>query len=103
MLGGLGISEAKQKNAEGSEDPISNLGKHQEGEQMKNPEGEEETMDPPREQSSEVEVKTPSPPTEQKPETEIETLGTPKEQNPVGTPRESTKQIGEPITLVTPL
>ena len=28
VLGGLGISEAKQKDAEGSEDQISNLGEH---------------------------------------------------------------------------
>ena len=70
---------------------------------MKNPEEEEETTDPPREQSSEAEVKTPGPPREQKPETETETLGTPKKQNPVGTPKESTKQIGESITSVTPL
>jgi hypothetical protein len=103
VLGGLGISEAKQKDAEGSEDPISNLGKHQEGEQMKNPEAEEETTDPPREQSSEAEVKTPGPPREQKSETETETLVMPKEKNPISTPKESAKQIGDPITSVTPL
>jgi hypothetical protein len=49
VLGGLGISEAKQKDAEGSEDQISDLGKHQEEEKMKNSEAEEETTVPPRE------------------------------------------------------
>jgi hypothetical protein len=37
------------------------------------------------------------------PETETKTLGMPKEKNLVDTPIGSTKQIGEPITSVTPL
>jgi hypothetical protein len=79
VLGGLDASETKQKNVEGSEDAISNLGKHQEGEQTKNIEAEEKTPNPPRKQSSEAEVKTPGSPRKQKPVTETETLGTPKE------------------------
>jgi hypothetical protein len=79
VLGGSAASETKQKDAEDSEDTISNLGKHQEGEQTKNPEAEEKTPDPLREQSSEAEVKTRGPPNEQKSETETKALGTPKE------------------------
>jgi hypothetical protein len=65
-LGGSAASETKQKDVEGSEDAISNLGKHQEGEQTKNIEAEEKTPDPPRKQSSEAEVKTPGPPRKQR-------------------------------------
>jgi hypothetical protein len=103
VLGGSVASETKQKDAEGSEYTISNLGKHQEGEQTRNPEAEEKNPDPPRKQSSEAEVKTPGPPRKQKPETETETLGMPKEKNHVDTLRELAKQIGEPITSITPL
>jgi hypothetical protein len=47
VLGGLAASETKQKDAEGSEDAIYNTGKHQEGEQTKNPEAEEKTPESP--------------------------------------------------------
>ena len=57
--GGLGVSEMKQKDVEGSEDVIPNLGKHQEGEQMRNSEAEVKTPDPPRKQNPETEIKTP--------------------------------------------
>jgi hypothetical protein len=95
VLGGLGISETKQKDAEGSEDQISNLGKHQEGEQTKNPEAEEETPTHPGNRVPETEAH----------QEKLETRGSryPKEQNPVNTPKESAKQIGNPITSVTPL
>jgi hypothetical protein len=88
VLGGSGVSETKQKDVEGSEDAIPDLGKHQEGEQTKNPEAEVKTLDPPRKQNLETEKKT---------------LRTPKKHNPVNTPGKSVKQIGEPITSVTPL
>jgi hypothetical protein len=102
--GSLGVSETKQKDAEVSEDSTPNLGKHQdEEEQMRNPEPEVKTLDPPRKQNPETEVKTPDPPRKQNPETEIKTPGLPKKQTPVDTPGESTKKIGEPITSVTPL
>jgi hypothetical protein len=46
---GLGISETKQKDAEGSKYATPDQGKHQdEGEQMKNPEAEKKTPDPPK-------------------------------------------------------
>jgi hypothetical protein len=84
-----GISETKQKDAEGSKDATPDQGKHQdEGEQTKNPEAEKKTLDPPKEQNPETEIKTPEPP---------------KKQSPVDTPGKSAKQIGEPITSVTPL
>jgi hypothetical protein len=89
---GPGVSETKQKDAEGSKDATPDQGKHQdEGEQTKNPEAEKKTPDPPKKQNPETEIKTPEPPKKQNPETEIDTPG------------KSTKQIGEPITSVTPL
>jgi hypothetical protein len=103
VLGGSAIAETKQKDAEDSADVMSNPGQQQEGEQTSNPEAKEKTPDPPSKQNSEAEEKTPDPPRKQIPETERETPGTPKEQNPVDTPKESAKQIGEPITSVTPL
>jgi hypothetical protein len=51
----------------------------------------------------EAEKKTPNPPKKQNTETEIKTPKQPKKQSPVDTPGKSTKQIGEPITSVTPL
>jgi hypothetical protein len=86
---GPGISETKQKDVEGSKDANPNPGKQQdEDEQMKNPEAEEKTPDPPKKQNPETEIKTPK---------------LPKKQNPVDTLGKSAKQIGEPITSVTPL
>ena len=79
MLGGSGVSETKQKDAEGSEDTIPDLGKYQEREQTRNPEAEVKTSDPPKKQNLEAEVKTLDPPRKQKSETEKETPGTPKE------------------------
>jgi hypothetical protein len=71
---GPSISEAKQKEAKGSKDATPDQGKHQdEGEQTKSPE---------------TEIKTPDPP---------------KKQSPVATTGKSAKQVGEPITSVTPL
>jgi hypothetical protein len=85
----LGVSETKQKDAEGPKDATPDSGKHQdEGEQTKNPEAEVQTPDPPKKQNPETETKTPE---------------LPKKQDPVDTPGKSTKQIGEPITSVTPL
>ena len=91
VLGGLGIFEVKQKDAEGSEDQISNPGKHQEGEHGKNTEAEEETMDPPKEHSSEVEIKNTDPPETQNPETETKTSDPPKKQDSVITPGKAAK------------
>jgi hypothetical protein len=86
---GPSTSEVKQKDAEGSKDATPDQGKHQdEGEQMKSPEAEIKTPDPPKKQSPEAEIKTPDPP---------------KKQSLVATPGKSAKQIGEPITSVTPL
>jgi hypothetical protein len=65
--------EVKQKDSEGSKDANPNQEKHQdEGEQTKSPKEE---------------IKTPDPP---------------KRQIPVTTPGKSPKQVGEPITSVTP-
>jgi hypothetical protein len=86
---GPSTSEAKQKGAEGSKDATPDQGKHQdEGEKTKSLEAEEKTPDPPKKQIPEVEIKT---------------LNPPKKQSPVATPGKSVKQIGEPITSVTPL
>ena len=57
-------------------------------EQTKNPEAEVLTPDPQKKHNLEVETKTPEPP---------------KKQSPIDTPGKSVKQIGEPITSVTPL
>jgi hypothetical protein len=74
---GPGISETKQKDAEGSKDATPNLGKHQdEEEQTKNLEAGEKTPDPHKKQNTEIEIKTPEPP---------------KKQNPVDTPGKSVK------------
>jgi len=70
---------------------------------MRNPEVEVKTPDPPRKQNLETEVKTPDLPRKQNPKTKIKTPRLLKKQNPVDTPRELTKQIGEPITSITPL
>jgi hypothetical protein len=88
VLGGSVAAETKQRDAEDSADVMSILGQHLEGEKMRNLEATEKTPDPPRKQM---------------PETEGEAPGIPKEQNPVNTPKESAKQIGNPITSVTPL
>jgi hypothetical protein len=83
------VSETKKQDAKGSKDATPDPGKHQdEEEQMRN---------------SEAEAKTPDPPRKQNPETEIKTPGLPEKQSPVETPGKSAKQIGEPITSVTPL
>jgi hypothetical protein len=79
----------KQGEVEGSKDATPNSGKCQdEEEQTKNPKAE---------------VKTSNPPKKQNLETDIKTLEPPKKQNPVDTIGKSVKQIGEPITFVTPL
>jgi hypothetical protein len=47
---------------------LLNQGKHQDKEeQMKNPEAEEKTPDPPKKQNPETEIKTPEPPKKQNP------------------------------------
>jgi hypothetical protein len=77
------------KDVEGSKDTTPDSGKHQDKEgQTKNPEAK---------------VKTPDPPKKQNPKTEIKTPELPKRQSHVNTPGRSAKQIGEPITSVTPL
>jgi hypothetical protein len=87
--GSPGVSETEPKDTEGPKDAAPDSGKHQdEGKQTKKPEAEAQTPDPPKKQNPETETKTPEPP---------------KKQNPVDTPKESAKQIGEPITSVTPL
>jgi hypothetical protein len=115
VLGGLGLSKDKEKEAESSEGQTSNPKKRQEGEQEKNPEEEENpeqeknpetkegTTDPPKEHSPEVEVKNTDPPETQNPETETKTYDPPKEQVSLDTPGKAAKQIGAPITSVTPL
>jgi hypothetical protein len=71
---GPSTSEVKQKYVEGSKDATPDQGKHQdEGEQTKSPEIVIKTLDPL------------------------------KKQSPVATPGKSAKQVGEPITSVTPL
>jgi hypothetical protein len=87
--GSLGVSETKPKDVEGSKDAIPDFGKHQDKEgQTKNPEAEVKTLDPPKKQNPKTEIKTPEPP---------------KRQSLVNTLGRSTKQIGEPITSITPL
>jgi hypothetical protein len=123
VLGGLVLSKDKEKEAESSEGQTSNPEKRQEGEQEKspeheknleqekspeqekNPETEEGTTNPPKEHDPEVEVKNTEPPEIQNPETgtETKTSDPPKEQDSLVTPGKSAKQIGEPITSVTPL
>ena len=70
----MSIAEAKQKYVEGSKDATPGQEKHQDGEE--------------KTKSLEAEIKTPDPP---------------KKQSPVASPGKSSKQIGEPITSVTPL
>jgi hypothetical protein len=83
------VQETKQKDAKGSKDATPDQRKHQdEGEQTQNLEAEEKTPDLPKKQN---------------PETEIKTTEHLKKQSPVDTPGKSMKQIGEPITSVTPL
>jgi hypothetical protein len=50
-----------------------------------------------------VEVKNTDPPETQNPETETKASDPPKEQGSLDTPGKAAKQIGEPITSVTPL
>jgi outer membrane biosynthesis protein TonB len=109
VLGGLALPKDKEKEAESSEGQTSNPKKHQEGEREKSPEREEnpktekEAADPPKEQNSEVEIKDTNPPETQNPETGTKTSDPPKEQDPLSTPGKAAKQIGQPITSVTPL
>ena len=126
VLGGLAITETKDKNVEDSTEVISIPGQQPEEEQTGNPETKEKTPDPPSKQISEAEGKTPDPPSKEISEVEEKTPDPPsknnsdaegktpdpprkqieeteKEQNPVNTPKESTKQIGKPISSITPL
>jgi hypothetical protein len=50
-----------------------------------------------------VEIKDTNPPETQNPETGTKTSDPPKEQDPLSTPGKGAKQIGQPITSVTPL
>jgi hypothetical protein len=60
---GIGISETKQKDAEGSKDATPDQGKHQDKEeQAKNSEADEKTPDPPKKQNPKTEIRTPEPP-----------------------------------------
>jgi hypothetical protein len=87
--GSPGVSEMEPKDDEGPKDATSGSGKSQnEGEQTKKPEAEAQNPDPPETQNPETETKTPEPP---------------KKQDSVVTPGKAAKQIGEPITSVTPL
>jgi hypothetical protein len=87
--GSPGVSETEPKDAKGPKDVALGSGKIQdEGKQMKKPEAEALNLDPPKKQSPETETKTPEPP---------------KKQDTVVTLRKVVKQIGEPITYVTPL
>jgi hypothetical protein len=109
VLRGLGLSKDKDKEVESSKGKTSNPKKCQEGEQEKNPEQEknievgEGTTDPPKEHSPEVEIKTTNPPESLNLETGMKTFDPPKEQDSLGTPGKAAKQIGEPITSITPL
>jgi hypothetical protein len=77
----LGVSEMGPKDTEGPKDATpSSETSQDEGKQTKNPEAEE-----------------------QNPETEMKTPEALKKQDPVITPGKAVKQIGEPITFVTPL
>jgi hypothetical protein len=87
--GSPGVSETEPKDDEGPKDATSGSGKSQnEGEQTKKPEAEAQNLDPPETQNPETETKTHEPP---------------KKQDSVVTPGKAAKQIGEPITYVTPL
>jgi len=87
--GSPGISKTEPKDIEGPKDAALDSEKHQgEEEKIKKPKVEAQTLDPPKRKNLEAETKTPV---------------LPKKQNPAGTPGKSTKQIGEPITSVTPL
>jgi hypothetical protein len=132
-LGGLGIPKDKEREAGSSASQTSNPKKHQEGKQEQNPEQgksleqekspeqeknpekkkspvrednpetEKEVTDPPKEHGPEVEIKDTDPPKTQNPEAGTKTSDFPKEQDPLNTPAKATKQIGQPITSVTPL
>jgi hypothetical protein len=87
--GSPGVSETELKDAEGPKDAALGSGKIQdEGKQTKKPEVEALNLDPPKKQNPETETKTPEPP---------------KKKDLVVTPGKAVKQIGEPITSVTPL
>jgi hypothetical protein len=133
VLGGLGLSKDKEKEAGSSAGQTSNPEKRQEGNQEQNPEQgksperekspeqeknpekkksperednpetEKEVTDPPKEHSPEVEIKDTDPPKTQNPEAGTKTSDPPKEQDPLSTPGKAAKQIGQPITSVTPL
>jgi hypothetical protein len=111
VLGGLAITETKDKNDEDSVEVISIPEQQPEEEQTGNPKAKETTPYPPSKESSEVKEKTPDPPSKKNSDAEGKTPNSPrkqiaeteKEQNPVNTPKESTKKIGKPISSVTPL
>jgi hypothetical protein len=115
VLGGLGLPKDKDKEAKGSEGQTSNPEKRQEGEQEKNPDKEkspEQEKDPETEKEAtntpkgphpEEEIKDTGPPEGQNPEAGTKTPDPPKQQSPLSTPGEAAKQIGQPITSITPL
>jgi hypothetical protein len=83
------VSETEPKDAEVPKDAAPGSGKSQdEGRKTKKPEAETQNLDSPKKQKLETETKTPEPP---------------KKQDTVVTPGKAAKQIGEPITSVTPL
>jgi hypothetical protein len=87
--GSPGVSEMEPKDDEGPKEATSGSGKiHNEEEQTNKPEAETQNPDPPETQNPETETKTSDPP---------------KKQDSVVTPGKAAKQIGEPITSVTPL
>jgi hypothetical protein len=70
VLGGLAITETKDKNVEDSTEVISIPGQQPEEEQTSNPETKEKTLYPPNKQISEAKGMTPNPPSKESLEVE---------------------------------
>jgi hypothetical protein len=109
VLGGLGLPKDKEKEAGSSGGQTSNPEKHQEKQEQKSPKRnqspatEKEGTNPPKEHSAEVEVTSANSPKTQNPDAGTKTSDPPEGPDPFSTPGKGTKQIGQPITSVTPL
>jgi hypothetical protein len=115
VLGGLGLPKDKEKEAGSSGGQTSNPEKHQEKQEQKGHEREKspkqdqdsatgkEDTNPPKEHDTGAEATSAKSTTTQNPDAGTKISDPPEGPDPFNTPGKGAKQIGQPITSVTPL
>ena len=115
VLGGLGLPKDKEKEAGSSGGQTSNPEKHQEKQEQKGHEREKspkqdqdsatgkEDTNPPKEHGTGAEATSTKSTTTHNPDAGTKTSDPPEGPDPFNTPGKGAKQIGQPITSVTPL